>query len=218
MSRASVSETLVLGASPRVFLLPPQVEEDHRAKAVRRRMFLGLGLAVVAVLLGVGGATAGLIGTSAELLVSQSQTADLLSQQQKYSSVTVVQNQVDGVKSIQPLAAAGEILWQPFIASVQGTLPSGTTITGFTASLETVASAATTPVPLQGAHIATLTLTANSPQAEISPWLDNLATVKGFVDATPGTVTLDTETGHYTVTVIMHISTEALADRFTKGK
>ena len=173
---------------------------------------------LAAVVVAAGGASVALVTANSGLAADQANSGTLLAQQSKYRPVTTVQTQVNDIRVMQPIAASGEILWEPFAASVQATLPSGTTITGIDARLETAATVAAVSVPLQGVHVATVTITANSPQAPISNWLDNLASIKGFVDATPGSVALDPQTGRYIVTVTLHVNTSALADRFVKGK
>jgi hypothetical protein len=114
------------------------------------------------------------------------------------------------------VAALGEILWQPFTASLQSALPPNMSITSVDESLDSAATGVA--VPLQGAHIATITITASSPQASVSAWLDNLASIKGFVDAVPGSVNLDSSTGLYTSTVTLHVNADALSGRFATGK
>ena len=218
MSRAVASnEVLVLGASPRVRLLPPEIEQRQKSRSIRRSLIFGLIGAVALVVLGVGAATIGVVTSNAALLSEQSKTSSLLLEQSKYSKVVSVQQQVNDIKAVQPIAATGEILWEPLSASLQATLPSGTTITGIHSAIDST-SIATVSVPLQGAHVATITIDALSPQAPISNWLDNLASVKGFVDAVPGSVTLDPATGKYIVSVTMHVDQDALANRFVAGK
>jgi Tfp pilus assembly protein PilN len=212
------SESLTLGAIPRVHLLPPEVEAHHKAQGIRRLLITGLIGAVAVVALAVGTVTVGLFSANAHLGAAQSRTAALIAQQGQYSSVVSVQNQVTDITGLQPLASTGEILWQPYVATLQSTLPADTNITMFEATLQTVPDPKETVSPLQGAHIATITITADSPKAPISDWLDNLAKLKGFVDATPGSVTLVPQTGRYTVSVALHVDADALANRFVVGK
>jgi hypothetical protein len=85
-------------------------------------------------------------------------------------------------------------------------------ITDIKASLDASTGAAAPVVPLQGPRIATLDVKVSTPQASISSWLNQLPTLNGFVDATPGSVTLNS--GLYTVDVVIHVDKEALANRF----
>jgi hypothetical protein len=71
-------------------------------------------------------------------------------------------------------------------------------------------------VPLQGPRIATLDLTVAMLQADVPTWLTTLPTLKGFVDATPDSVTATTG-GYYAVVVTLHINAKAVSGRFTKA-
>ncbi|MCU1525672.1 MAG: hypothetical protein JWO18_2566 [Microbacteriaceae bacterium] len=219
MSRAvAVVEVLEFGAVPRAMLLPPEIEAAQRARSLRRTLVVVLIGAAVAVFAGIGTATLSVLSANTRLTDEQSRTAGLLLEQAKYSKVVTVQSQVSDIEAVQPVAALGEILWQPFTASLQSALPADMSITSLTESLESAATGTAAAVPLQGAHIATIMITASSPQAPISVWLDNLASVKGFVDAVPGSVTLDSASGRYTSTVTLHVNSDALSARFATGK
>jgi hypothetical protein len=52
-------------------------------------------------------------------------------------------------------------------------------------------------------------------QSTIAGWLDSLPALKGFVDVTPNSVTLGTGSS-YVVSITLHLSKDALANRFTK--
>jgi hypothetical protein len=55
------------------------------------------------------------------------------------------------------------------------------------------------------------------PQASISGWLDTLPQLKGYVDATPNSITAGTPGANYTVAVTIHLNKAALENRFTKA-
>jgi Tfp pilus assembly protein PilN len=205
-----------LGAVPRAHLLPPEVTKGQKARSVRRVLFTGLVGAVVLVLAGVGAAIFGVLGADTALQQEQSNTPGIEAQLSQYGKVTSVQSRVTDIESAQNLGTTGEIEWMPYISSLQATLPAGTTITSFTTELESTLTQ-TVEIPLQGEHVATLKIVADSPRASISDWLDNLASLKGFVSATPGSVALLPETGHYTVTVEVLIDKRALENRFAEG-
>lgn len=220
MSRAVVrkGDALALGAIPRAHLLPLEVKAYQKAQGGRRLLITGLVGMIAVVVLAIGTVSFGLLNTNAKLSAEQARTASLTAEQSKYSSVVTVQNQVSDITSVQPIAATGEILWQPYVASLQGTLPADTTITAFTAELDSSTDAPVEAGPLEGKHIATVTITADSPKAPISDWLDNLAKLPGFVDATPGSVVLVPESSRYTVSVVLHVDADAMANRFVTGK
>ncbi|MBK4348414.1 hypothetical protein [Lacisediminihabitans changchengi] len=212
-----MSDVITLGASPRVHLLPPEVIQGKKERAVRRRLLAALVIVVVMVVLATGVAVVSLAGSAAQLASEQARSALLSAQRAKLGEVTTLQSQVDGITAAQPIAADGQILWEPYLTAVGDTLPAGMTITGFSAQLDGAAadaSADTTTVK----HAAILTITADSPQAPISDWLDNLASVPGFLGAMPGSVTLVPDTGRYTVAVSLLIGDKALAKQFDAKK
>lgn len=220
LGRPSVDASLILGGIPRVRLLPREVGEGQKTRALRRRLLAGLAVVVLLAILGTVGATFALFTANAQLASEQSRSTLLATSRAKYGDVTKLQSQVDQIVTSQPLADAGEILWAPYLKQIQASLPAGTTITAFTASTGTAATATATTAAnsLTPIHIADVKITADSPQQPISDWLDNLAKVKGFVAALPGSVTRVETTGHYTVEVDFLVNSDALSKRFALVK
>lgn len=213
------NDVLQLGAVPRVHLLPPEVEAQRKVRALRRSLLFGLAAAVVVVIAAVGGVSLLLAGTVAAQQQEQAQGLLLTTQIKKYSSVTAVQSQVDAITAAQPTAVPGEILWEPFMASLQATLPAGTTITNFTATLDSAnADPSAAPAPLKGDHVATLSVTAVGPQDVLTAWLSQLTALKGVVNATPGDVSVSTDSGIYVANVDLLLGKVVVADRFKAGK
>jgi Tfp pilus assembly protein PilN len=210
------ADIISIGATPRVSLLPPEVHARGRARAVRRRIVFALIGVVALVVVAAGLATVSLIGAQSGLLNAQNTASSLAGQQAKFGIVTQVQSDITAIKAAQISVMQPEVEWRPYIKELQGTLSDGMTITGVNASLDLVSATPTAAVPLQGPHIATLKVTVTSPQNSISSWLNRLPTLKGFVDATPGSVTK--ADGIYQVNVTIHVSDAALANRFTPAK
>ena len=215
IGRPSVDASLILGGMPRVRLLPREVGEGQKTRALRRRLLAGLAVIVVVAILATVGATFALFAANAQLANEQSRSALLAASRAKYGDVTKLQNEVDQIVTSQPLADAGEILWAPYVQEIQSSLPAGTTITALTAATATATSVTASLTPT---HIAEVKITADSPQQPISDWLDNLAKVKGFVAAIPGSVTRVEDTGHYTVEVDLLVNSDALSERFAPVK
>jgi Tfp pilus assembly protein PilN len=216
---SSDNDSLVFGATPRAHLLPVEVAAQRKAKSFRRNLLFALGGVVVIVIGGVAFASAQLASANADQLTAQSQTAALSAQQRKYGAVTSVQGQVQDIKTVQPSAVQGEILWGPYLESLQATLPAGVTITQFTAALAAPATPgqpAADAVPLQGDHVATLSVTATGPQAAISQWLASVTSLKGVVNSNPGAIAVTPE-GLYKANVDLLIGKDMLAQRFTKA-
>lgn len=218
MSRKDVSDDLIIGGEPRVDLLPPEVLKHRKAKALRRSLGIGVVGLLVIVLAGTAGATVLSNQAQEKLLAEQSLTADLLAAQTQFSEVRTAQSQVDLVKVAEQVGASTEIDWKQYLQGVQATLPASVT-------METVAVDSATPIllyeqatgPLQGARVATVSFSATSAVLpDVPTWLDGLATLPGFADALPGSVSLDETTQIYTVNITMHVNDAAFAQRFVE--
>lgn len=213
------ADALVLGGTPRAHLLPKEVALARRAKSIRRNLLLGLAGVVVIVIGGVAFVSIQLASANADQLTAQSQTAALTAQQRKYGAVTSVQGQVQDIQAVQPLAVTGEILWGPYLASLQSTLPAGVTIVQFDAKLaqpsaNAGASGASASANAKGDNVATLTVTAMGPQAAISQWLAAVPSLKGVLSSNPGAVAVSPG-GLYKADVDLLIGKDVLAQRFT---
>jgi hypothetical protein len=210
-------EGLTIGGEPRVHLLPPQVLITRQGKVVRRRLGFGVIAVVVLVAAGYGAASLSLANSQSNLLAAQDQTSSILQQQAKYGDVLKVKADAAAIQSSQKVATAQEILWSPFYASFEATLPAGASINTASVSLDDPFSKSAPAVsatgPVQGAHVATINSTLVIPQGSISSWLDSLGSLKGFVDVTPNSVVV-AQGNLYTVSITMHIDQDVLANRF----
>ncbi|MGY4858097.1 hypothetical protein [Cryobacterium sp. AP23] len=215
MSRQAGSEMLVVGGEPSVDLLPPEVKKDRAAKAVRRHLGLGVIGVVAVMVVGTGASVALAVQAQAQLASEQALTPALIKEQAKFGEVRSLQREADLIKAAQQVGASTEIDWKEYLERVQGILPASVTI-------ETVAVDSATPLaiyaqptaPLQGARVATVGFTATSAVLpDVPTWIDSLATLPGFADALPGSVSRD-DTGVYTVEVTMHVNDAAFAQRF----
>lgn len=216
MSRQSKEVQLVLGAEPRVDLLPPEVLRARAAKATRRRLGLGVVAAIAVVVLGVGAGFALNVQAQVDLLTAQARTSELILAQGEYVEVTKVQYHLDLARAAQQVGASTEIAWKPYLEQVQATLPASVSIDQVTIDSATpiaVYEQATTP--LQGARMATISFSATSALLpDVPAWLRSLATLPGFADALPGSVTLDEASGVYTASITMHVNDAAFSGRF----
>ena len=212
-------DVLVIGGEPTVDLLPPEVKKDRAARAVRRRLGLGVVGVVAVMAVGTGASVVLAMQAQAQLTSEQALTPALLKEQAKFGEVRTVQREVDLIKAAQQVGVSTEIDWKLYLERVQGILPASVTI-------ETVAVDSATPLaiyaqptaPMQGPRVATVGFTATSAiLPDVPTWIDSLATLPGFADALPGSVSRD-DTGLYTVDVTMHVNDAAFAQRFvTEG-
>lgn len=212
-------DVLVIGGEPRVHLLPAEIQVQKQGRAKRRGLVFALVAVVTTVVLGFALATLSLLVSNASLASETARAAGLLAASNKYGMVVQYQHHMNDITLAQPIAVKGEIDWQPFIQSLQQTLPSTMMITNLSASIDSARdAAAVATAPLQGSHVATIKINANDSTMTISDWLDNLKTINGFVDATPGGVSRDASTGHYLVQVSLHVDLKALSNRFQEKK
>lgn len=215
MSRAGTSDDLVIGGEPRVHLLPPEVRQQRKAKTIRRR--LGLGVVAVVAITAVGTGAAFMLAVQAQqqLASEEALTPGLIAEQAKYSEVRVVQSEVDLVKAAQQVGVSTEVDWKKYLEGVQSILPPSVTISTVAVdSASPLALYGQPTAPLQGARVATVAFTAESAVLpDVPTWLDALATLPGYADALPGSVSRD-ESGVYTVTITMHVNDAAYARRF----
>jgi Tfp pilus assembly protein PilN len=212
---------LAIGGDPRVHLLPLDVTERKKVKRLKRRLLFAGAVVVAIAALGYGLASFELSTAQGQLTAAQATTTQLLAQQAKYGEVTKINSDASAILQAQKTTTTQEILWAPYLSGIEATLPADATITAVSASLDTpfggtASTSATTTVPLQGPRIATLNLTVAMLQADIPTWLTTLPTLKGFVDATPDSVTATTG-GYYTVVVTLHINDKAVSGRFAKA-
>ncbi|MBB2969041.1 hypothetical protein [Leifsonia aquatica] len=207
---------ILVGGEPRVSLMPPEVLVGRRAKRMRRSLLWGVLGVVLLVLAAVGGTAALGFRAQLDLAAAQAHTAELLAEQTRFREVRTVQDQVTLVEAAQQVGASTEIDWKDYLQKVQATLPADVTLATVTIDSATpLATYAQPTVPLQGSRVATLTFQASSPTLPVVPtWLKSLATLPGFADATPGSVTLDPTTATYAVDITMHINETAFDRRF----
>ena len=215
-AKKAAAPVITVGGEPRVSLMPPEVIAGRKARGVRRSLLWGV-LGVFLITVAAIGGTA-LLGLSAQidLAAAQQRTGELLTQQRGYSEVRQVQDKLTMAQAAQQVGASTEIDWKAYLEKVQATLPAGVQLTSVNVDSATPLAAYEQPTaPLQGSRVATLSFEASSPELPVVPvWLESLAKLPGFSDATPGTVSLDETTHHYVVDITMHINQDAFDKRF----
>lgn len=217
MSGATAASAAIIGGEPRVDLLPPEIAQAKKSRAVRRMMVLILVLLVALIGAAYGGAT--YLGTLAQqrLEAENARTAELLAQQSEYIEVRTTTERVATAEAAIVVGASTEIDFAAFVAKTQSMLPPGAALVSVNAEtgspLDGYAQAST---PLLPQRIATINFSVNTAGLEdVRAWLLALETVEGFADALPGTTALQPD-GRYLVSVTMHVNTDALANRFVE--
>lgn len=205
---------ITVGGAPRVDLLPPEVRAERRAAGFTRRAWAGVLVVAVVVAIGSGAAFMQRVRAEDALAMAQAETQALLMSQTKYSDLKATQTKVDIAIAAQKVGGSTDIDWPTYLEKVQGTLPVGVTIVSVSLDQASpLAQYTQSTAPLQGSRVATLTFQATSPTLPSVPdWLNGLATLPGFADAQPGSVTLDD--GLYRAEITMHITADAFSGRF----
>jgi Tfp pilus assembly protein PilN len=223
VNRPAVSSApLTIGGEPRVHLLPQETMERKKAKLLKRRLLFVAGGVVAIVALGYVLATVDLTAAQGQLNAARTATSQLLVQQSKYGAVTKIKSDSSAIQQAQKEATTQEILWAPYLTKLENSLPSGATLQAVDASIDsplgtTSSTSPTASIPLEGPRIATVQLTVSIAQSDIPGWLNTLPSIKGFVDATPGSVTSSTTgSSNYLLVVTIHMNSLAVSNRFTK--
>jgi hypothetical protein len=214
LSARSADQKLVFGAPARADLLPLEIKTEVKLRAQRRGLVGLLAAAVVLAIAGVVVATVYAGGVERELEASNARTQELLLEQSKYVIASQMLAQIELDKSVLVSGTSTEIAWPEFFAEVSSTLPAEATITGFTITGTTPLLPLAAPTDaLESDRLAEISLQISTSNVEsVADMLDGFATVTGFADATPGTITL--AEGVYDITIKMHIGAEALSNRF----
>jgi len=211
------SLALTFGGDPIIDLLPPEIRRKRKARVRRRRSIFGIFVLATIVAGEAALAHAQAMQARQELLIAQRQTQSLLVQQRGYLEIQEIKAKISLIETAQQVGTSTEINWHEYLNAVEATLPSNVTVDSVRIDSETPLASYLQPTsPLQGERIATLNFTATSSTLPRVPdWLKSLATLSGFVDASPGSMTRN-QTGSYTVNITMHIDEVAFSHRFTQ--
>jgi len=213
-ARGSKDVKLVLGASPRVDLLPPEVADRKRGAALRRSIVIGVVGAIV--LSGGVYAFASWQAIEASLAYNdaQAETAALLAEQNEFASVRTLTDQLTTIADAQRVGAATEIEWNALYNRVLQTVPGDMTIDSF--SIESgspVADMPTSAVPGRVPYAALATFNSVTENlASAQTWVVNMKNLPDYGLAIASSI--NSEEGIYKVTVQMLITEAAYSHRF----
>jgi hypothetical protein len=215
MSQSSIPG-LMLGAQPRVELLPPEVGRREKARGARRISVLLVVIALVLVACGYAAASIQSTAAQSALTTSRNRALALATEQQKYAKATAVINQVQDITTARAQTASTEVLWGHLMDEVTSRLPQGAALESFTLKGRSPWEAALQPVePLRGARVATVTLGVVPSSIDATILSRALATIPGYSDATVDSLT---NGGQDHTTITFDIDATTLSGRFqTKG-
>jgi Tfp pilus assembly protein PilN len=213
--RASTKKdaVLVIGGPPRADLLPPEIKHGEKLRSQRRGLVALLILVLVVVVGGYVGATYLSQQSANVLTAANAETAQLQADQVQYAKVSQANAQIAAATAARRAATTTEIDWKSEIADVVATLPSGSTLTSLTVLSGTPGSPLASPSsPLEGNRVAELSLTVSTSDIpDTAKWIRDLATLDGFVDATPSSISAgDT----VTTSLLLHLNDAIYWNRF----
>ncbi|MGN6502674.1 MAG: hypothetical protein ACTHKX_07195 [Pseudolysinimonas sp.] len=207
-------QLLVVGGQPRANLLPPEIILKRKQLKTRRSLRAAVVLIAIVTAAGCVGAFGVSSVAQVALAATQQQQQALVIEQAKYSEVSQVQQTIRTIEAGQQVGSSTEVDWRAYIGKLQKTLPAGVKITSVKVDTGTPMQLfPQSDAPLQGARVGAISFEASSKTLpDIPDWLRALATMPGFVDATPGSVRI--EGSSYIVDVLMHYNTDAYSMRF----
>lgn len=218
-ARGNDGGRLIIGGPPQANLLPPEVGIAAKGRVMRRNATGLVVLVVLAVIAAYAGGTVLALAAQGQLDAANDRTQKLVAEQGKYIEVKQVTSMLETATAAQKVGTSTEIDWKAYLTAIQTSLPAGTLVTNVAAETATPVTAFTPPTaPLQGDRIGELKFTATSTSLpDVEKWLDALAKLTGYVDASPGSVTLNAEAKTYEVTITMHVNQDALLLRFDQA-
>ncbi|MCU1561514.1 hypothetical protein [Mycetocola sp.] len=217
---SKTTETLVVGGAPRADLLPPEIRREHKGRRTRRKLIWGILGVILLVLVGTGASYYLALTSQSQLTAAQDRTNELLLEQQKYTEVRVVQDELAAVEAGQRVGAATEVDWKAYIDKIEASLPDNVEIQEVRIDAASpLADYAQADTPLLGVRVATLTFGAwTKALPDTDAWLVALSGLPGHADANPDSINFDEEAELYETIVTMHINERAWSERFVTAE
>lgn len=206
---------LVLGASPRVNLLPPEVADRKRGASIRRTVILAVVGAVLISAAGYGYASWHSIDSALKLSSAQAETTSLLAQQNEFAEVRSLAQMKDTIKDALIVGGATEIEWKVYYEKIVATLPADVALDSFVAEASSpIANLPVATTPTQAPRSAMITFVVVTPNfGSVDTWLKAIRTLPGYLDGTASGIALDAA-GRYSASVVMNISSDAYSNRY----
>jgi hypothetical protein len=190
-------------------LIPPEVLQARRVRAIRKLVAYGLCVVVLLAAVGYGFAWYRSQQAADALAAEQSRTSQLLIQQKRYADVTLLQGSVAGVRTELSQLLASDVDVSALMASIIDRLPPGATISQLAVTLSTptsqkgAASLTTGSGALDTsgyAHIGLIAVTGQAARvSDVSALVDRLSALPGFLDPYPTSNTTNDKGTLFTV-------------------
>ncbi|MEO6502763.1 MAG: hypothetical protein ABIQ09_12705 [Jatrophihabitantaceae bacterium] len=190
-------------------LIPPEVLQARRVRAVRKLVAYLLCVLVLLACVGYGFAWYRSQQAAETLAAEQSRTAQLLIQQKRYADVTLLQSSVAGVRTELSQLLESDVDVSALITSVIKQLPDGATVSQLAVTMSPPAGQLAKVNPASGtgsldtsgrAHIGLMTVTGQALRvSDVSALVDRLGALPGFIDPYPTSNTTNDKGTLFTV-------------------
>jgi hypothetical protein len=190
-------------------LIPPEVLQARRVRAVRKLVALGLCALVLLAAVGYGLAWYRSRQAADALAAEQSRTAQLLVQQKRYADVTLLQGSVAGVRTQLSHLLASDVDMSGLVASILAQLPAGAAVSQLAVTMETPQGTKPTASLSSGLgsldtsgrpHIGLISITGQAARvSDVSTLVDRLTALPGFITPYPTSNTANDKGTVFTV-------------------
>jgi hypothetical protein len=190
-------------------LIPPEVLQARRVRAVRK--LVAYALCVLVLIAGVGYGFAWYRSQQAAdaLAAEQSRTSQLLAQQKRYADVTVLQGSVAGVRTQLSQLLASDVDASALITSILVQLPPGATVSQLAVTMSAPAGKQATADVASGSaaldtsgrpRIGVISITGQALRvSDVSTLVDRLSALRGFIEPYPTSNTTNDKGTMYTI-------------------
>lgn len=215
MSRpARAAPEILVGT--RVNLLPPEVATAKRDKATRQRLGIAvLGAAAIAAA-AVGGSVVLAFDATSKLEAAQDRTIAIIGQQAQYAEARTATDMIASVGAARQLGAATEVNVKSLLAAVDGTLPTGVSISSSTVNSTSPIRALSEPTgSLEPDRIATMLMTAQlDALSSLEQWIAQVEGLTGHVSTSVSSARFDEATGLYAVDLLVAFDDQIYSGRY----
>lgn len=190
-------------------LIPPEVLQARRVRAVRKLVAYLLCVLVLLAGIGYGFAFYRSQQAAETLAAEQSRTSQLLVQQKRYADVTLLQTSVAGVRTELSQLLETDVDVAALIATVLKQLPAGATVSQLAVTMSPPAGQQAKVNPASGtgsldtsgrAHIGLMTVTGQALRvSDVATLVDRLGALPGFIDPYPTSNTTNDKGTLFTV-------------------
>jgi len=207
-------------------LIPPEVLQARRVRAIRKLVAYALCALVLLAGLGYGYAFYRSQQAADTLAAEQSRTSQLLVQQKRYADVTLLQGSVAGVRTELSGLLATDVDMSAVITSIMRQLPAGASVSQLAVTMAPTAGRQATANLASGTgsldtsgrpHIGLITVTGQAARVpDVSMLVDRLRALPGFIDPYPTSNTTNDKGTLFTIQ--FSIDDRLLSHRYDTSK